>query len=64
MGRKKKEETAKIEKKFKTKKTTSKLKGEDIKTLQEIEKNLLKKCKKGNLSKKVASDGYSEMEFI
>ena len=46
MGRKKKEETAKIEKKSKTKKTTSKLKGEDIKTLQEIEKNLLKKCKK------------------
>ena len=46
MGRKKKEETAVVEKKAKAKKTASKLKGEDIKTLSEIEKNLLKKCKK------------------
>ena len=46
MGRKKKEETIVVEKKAKAKKTASKLKGEDIKTLSEIEKNLLKKCKK------------------
>ena len=46
MGRKKKEETTVVEKKAKAKKTASKLKGEDIKTLAEIEKNLLKKCKK------------------
>ena len=46
MGRKKKEETTVVEKKAKAKKTSSKLKGEDIKTLSEIEKNLLKKCKK------------------
>ena len=46
MGRKKKEETAVVERKTKAKKTASKLKGEDIKTLSEIEKNLLKKCKK------------------
>ena len=46
MGRKKKEETAVVEKKAKAKKTASKLKGEDIKTLSEIEKNLHKKCKK------------------
>ena len=46
MGRKKKEETTVVEKKTKAKKTASKLKGEDIKTLAEIEKNLLKKCKK------------------
>ena len=49
MGRKKKEETAVVGKKAKAKKTASKLKGEDIKTLSEIEKNLLKKCKKDGL---------------
>ena len=49
MGRKKKEETTVVEKKAKAKKTSSKLKGEDIKTLSEIEKNLLKKCKKDGL---------------
>ena len=55
MGRKKKEETAAVEKKAKAKKTASKLKGEDIKTLSEIEKNLLKKCKK---------DGYINQNEI
>ena len=67
MGRKKKvveEEVLEKKPKAKKAKTTSKLKGEDIKTLEEIEKNLLKKCKKeGMINQSEIYDALHDYEL-
>ncbi len=67
MGRKKKvveEEVLEKKPKAKKAKTASKLKGEDVKTLEEIEKNLLKKCKKeGMINQSEIYDALHDYEL-